>query len=372
MKLPNGYGSVHKLSGKRRKPWRVRISAGYSYNEEKDTFVRKYKTLGYFDTRKLALEALADYNKNPYDLDVHTTTFAELYDKWFEGYSKKQTVSANRTIIAARRYCSSIENMRVKDIRSYHLKECINNGYVISTEGKDKGKKRDASPTTKGRMKSMVNLMWDYACEHEITDKNYARLFNLDEDIIKEREENKKDIIPFAKEEIKKLWDNLQVPFADMLLIDIYSGWRPQELAILLIENIDLENNTMMGGMKNEAGRDRIVPIHPLIRPLIENRYKEAMSLNSDYLFNDINGQQGTFMTYDKYRSRFNKVMKRLNMSHRPHECRHTFITKGKESQMDEYILKLIVGHAINDITEKVYTHRTIEQLQSEILKIKE
>ena len=46
MKLPNGYGSVHKLSGKRRKPWRVRISAGYSYNEEKDTFVRKYKTLG--------------------------------------------------------------------------------------------------------------------------------------------------------------------------------------------------------------------------------------------------------------------------------------------------------------------------------------
>ena len=53
MKLPNGYGSVHKLSGKRCKPWRVRISAGYIYNEEKDTFVRKYKTLGHFDTRKL-------------------------------------------------------------------------------------------------------------------------------------------------------------------------------------------------------------------------------------------------------------------------------------------------------------------------------
>ena len=35
MKLPNGYGSVHKLSGKRCKPWRVRISAGYIYNEEK-------------------------------------------------------------------------------------------------------------------------------------------------------------------------------------------------------------------------------------------------------------------------------------------------------------------------------------------------
>ena len=40
---------------------------------------------------------------------------------------------------------------------------------------------------------------------HEITDKNYARLFNLDEDIKKEREENKKNINPFSKEEVKKL-----------------------------------------------------------------------------------------------------------------------------------------------------------------------
>lgn len=38
---------------------------------------------------------------------------------------------------------------------------------------------------------------------------------------------------------------------------------------------------------------------------------------------------------------------------------------------MNEYILKLIVGHAIEDTTEKVYTHRTIEQLREEIEKIK-
>lgn len=75
-------------------------------------------------------------------------------------------------------------------------------------------------------------------------------------------------------------------------------------------------------------------------------------------------------MTYDKYRGRFNKVMKRLNMKHNPHEARHTFITKAKSCGVDEYILKLIVGHAIEDITEKVYTHRTLEQLKSEMEKI--
>lgn len=62
--------------------------------------------------------------------------------------------------------------------------------------------------------------------------------------------------------------------------------------------------------------------------------------------------------------------MKCLKLNHRPHETRHTFITKAKACNVDEYTLKLIVGHAIVDITEKVYTHRTIEQLKAEIVKI--
>ena len=105
----------------------------------------------------------------------------------------------------------------------------------------------------------------------------------------------------------------------------------------------------MKGGMKTDAGKNRVVPIHPVILPLIEKRF----SPENEFLFNDDNGQQGTYMTYDKYRGRFVKAMKRLKLTHRPHETRHTFITKAKECHVDEYILKLIVGHAITDITKK-------------------
>ncbi len=38
---------------------------------------------------------------------------------------------------------------------------------------------------------------------------------------------------------------------------------------------------------------------------------------------------------------------------------------------MNEYILKLIVGHTVEDITEMTYTHRTIEDLHREVQKIK-
>lgn len=57
-------------------------------------------------------------------------------------------------------------------------------------------------------------------------------------------------------------------------------------------------------------------------------------------------------------------------MDHKPHDTRHTFITKAKEVDMNEYILKMIVGHEIRDITEKVYTHRTLEDLKNEMKKI--
>ena len=81
-------------------------------------------------------------------------------------------------------------------------------------------------------------------------------------------------------------------------------------------------------------------------------------------------GQQGTIMTYDKYRGRFKKIRDKFHMDHKPHDCRYTFATKAKLSGVDEYVLKIIMGHAINDITEH-YTQRKLEDLRKEMEKIK-
>lgn len=105
------------------------------------------------------------------------------------------------------------------------------------------------------------------------------------------KRENTKEVIPFTDEEVMQLWNNKDtIPFTDMILMGIYSGWRPQELSILQITDIDLEARTIKGGLKTDAGKNRIVPIHSVIKPLIENRMKEATALQSEYLFNDQNG----------------------------------------------------------------------------------
>lgn len=352
MKLPNGFGSVHKLTGNRRKPWRARKTVGWDFDPVTRKAKQKYITIGYYTTQKDAIQALADYNANPYDISTNTITFEEVYQKWSEEHFKVIVKSAQRTWNSAFHYCEPLYKMPMKDIRVVHLEQTIKNATV--------------SDNTKGRMKSLFNMMYKYCMKHEIVDKNYAELC----DSIKKP---KPQIvrIPFSDEEIQKLWDNIQFPFVDMVLIGIYSGFRPQELAILKVADVDFNNNTIMGGLKTDAGKNRLVPIHPIILDLVCKNYDNAKTMNSDYLFNDENGQQGTWLTYDKYRGRWKKIMKKLEMDHKPHDSRHTFITKAKNVNMNEYILKLIVGHEVQDITEKVYTHRTLEDLQKEILKIK-
>lgn len=65
MKNPNGYGTVVKLSGKRRKPWAVRKTAGFN---EKGHPV--YINIGYAETKEAGMIMLAEYNKSPWDIEA--------------------------------------------------------------------------------------------------------------------------------------------------------------------------------------------------------------------------------------------------------------------------------------------------------------
>lgn len=370
-KLPNGFGGITKLNDPTlRKPYRAMVTVGK--NSKGKPITKILKPDGYFSTYNEAYEALMKYNKNPYDLDT-AITVSELYTKWSEYYfSTLKSASSKRTIIAAWRYCSSVYDMRASDVRARHIKGCMDDG-VANVNGEE----RRATPSTKGRIKSMFNLMFDYALEHEIVDRNYARTFDISDDVKEEREKLRRGHIIFNDDEMKLLWDNVyKVEYVDVVLIQCYSGWRPQELGLIRMENVDLKKWVFVGGMKTKAGRDRPVPIHPKIRGLVKAKYDEALQLGSEYLINCTDAtthRSNNMLTYDKYQKRFIKIRERLklNPDHRAHDGRVHFITMAKKYEVDEYAIKYIIGHSINDITENVYTHRDIEWLRTEIEKIK-
>lgn len=354
-KLPNGFGQITEIKNRNlRKPFRAMVTIGV--NENGRPIQKMLKPDSYFESYNEAYSALVAYNKNPYDLDS-TILVSELYEKWLEEYSKTiESASSLRSISAAWKRCSSVYNMRATDLRARHIKGCI-----------------DIAPSNslKGRIKSVFNLMLDYALEYEIVDKNYARTFTLAND-----NPDVNGHIIFTDKEMDKIWENIHLPYVDLIVIQCYSGWRPQELGLIKIEDVDIINWTFRGGMKTDAGKNRIVPIHSKIRPLVKARYDEAIILGSDYLFNcadTATHRSNLKLTYDKYRHRFDKIRDQLelNPNHRAHDGRKHFITLCKKYNVDEYAIKYMVGHSISDITEKVYTDRSIDWLKSEIEKIK-
>lgn len=370
----NGEGSVTYDS--RRKRYRAKITLGWEVDEETGKTKQIVKTIGSnYKTKGEASAALANYLKNPYDLDNKDITFSQLYKIWFEDFIKDHESHRYR-IKSAYKYCSEIYNKKMRDISIIDMKNCIYKGTAVVSRGKYKGTEKSASPSTKESMKYIFNHIFAYAMEARIVDRNYAREFTLDKKVFKEKEENHKTKIPFSEEEIEKLWRSIDfVPFSDMIIYACYSGWRPSELVKLRIKNVNLEEGFIKGGIKSESGRNRYVPIHPLVKSIVEKYYNEAKSVGSEYLFNDISKKKGIGLSYDQYLSRFTKVIETLkfDINMTPHCTRHTFVTKAKSKDvnMNEYILKLIIGHRIEDLTEYVYTHRQLEDLRDEMLKIK-
>lgn len=370
-RLPNGFGQISEIKGRNlRKPFRAMVTVGKTSTGR--PICKPLKPDSFFETYNDAYMALVEYNKNPYDLD-DSISVKELYERWSDVYFKTlKSQSSARTITSAWAYCSSIYDMRVVDVRARHIKGCMEEGVAVI-----KGEERKPSAGTKTRMKSMFNLMFDYALEYELVDRNYSRTFVTSDDILNEKEQTKRGHIPFTDEEIQKLWDNVDIKQnVDIILIQAYSGWRPQELGLIELKNVNLKNWTFQGGMKTEAGTNRVVPIHSKIRHLVMRKYKEAMELGSEYLLNCTDSQthRGNMkLTYDKYGYRFDKVVEelKLNKQHRPHDPRSHFITIAKKYGVDEYAIKYMVGHAVNDITEKVYTKRETDWLKTEIEKIK-
>ena len=246
--------------------------------------------------------------------------------------------------------------MRVMDVRPKHLKQCLDEA---------------PTPVTKKLLKNMLNVMFDYAVEESYVDKNYARAFGLDRDVARQISENRREHVAFSEEEMQLLWMNVNaVPYVDAILIQCYMGWRPQELCLLRIEDVNLEKRFITGGMKTTAGKMRMVPIHERVLPLVTRRYEEASFHAKDKLINCLDSGNGN-MTYAKYRYRFHAAMESLGFEgHQPHDPRKTFVTMCKRAGVDEYAVKRMVGHSISDITESVYTDRDLDWLASELAKI--
>lgn len=365
MKLPNGYGSVIKLSGKRRKPYAVKTS--YMQELPDGTAIRKRKYIAYFETKAQALTYLAEYNQGAvvkeHEVYAQSPTFAEIFDKWVlyrQSLKSNPAASTWKNYNIAFNILSPVHHKKIISIRANELQEIISS-------------KSSKSAATIGSIRVVLKGVYSYAINNGYIDKD------ITEHLTYEWAESGVPIhTSFSEEEIKKLWESLYVVNnVDIILIYIYTGLRPVELLDIKSADVHLDEKYMIGGVKTEAGRNRIIPLHDSIIPLVEERLKK----NNEYLISNKYGNHYTRAVYSN--SNWVTVMNNLNFNHAPHDCRYTFAYLADKVNMNEICKKIIMGHSVTnktgerfkiggkgDVTSSVYTEKTLSDLLVEINKL--
>ncbi len=361
MKMPNGYGSVYKLSGKRRKPFVARKTTGWSADAKTQKSKQQYITIGYFTTRQEALQALAEFNKNPFSIQ-NNITFSELYDKWSEAKFQKISDSNIKGYEASYKLCSDLYKTKFNELKLSHLQA------VVDNSGK-------SHPTLR-KLKVLFNQLFDYAVQNEVISKDKHMVEYLD--IGKATKSDKH--YRFTDNEINVMWEwSSNNEYIQVILMLIYSGVRPGELFNLKRCCVNLDNKyfTIEKGKNDNATRR--VPIHDRTFPFFEHWYRKG----NEYLITQLNGSKINFDTnhkqfVDTYWTPLLSdmgILKYKNESgeereHTPDDTRHTFTTIWHEKHLDEAFRRKIQGHSGKGIGEFVYTHLDMEKLREELNKL--
>lgn len=64
-------------------------------------------------------------------------------------------------------------------------------------------------------------------------------------------------------------------------------------------------------------------------------------------------------------------LMETFGFNHNPHDTRHTFAIRMDDAGANKLCIKMILGHSVKDVTDKVYTNKTIEKLQEAVRLLK-
>lgn len=315
MKNPNGYGGISKLSGNRRRPWCVRVTTGYTIDADTMSVKQNRHVLGYYATRKEAIQALAKYNDNPFNLESAKVTFRQCYEQAKEDFSAARAHNYR----SAFRYLEPLADLPIRTIKAAQMQKCI-----------------DSCQTTQQReIKTVCHKVFEYAIRNEIVDRDPSRYLTSN------TVAPKIDREIFTAEEVSFLWENSDKWYCAVALVLLYSGMRTKEFRTITPDQIDLDRKMIILTKAKNAASVRNVPIHDRVLPLLSDFKAKPIEFSHEG---------------------FNKALKRFGQ-HTAHDCRHTFATRIRECGADLLPLQLILGHTPKTITEKVYTHISDEEL---------
>lgn len=312
MRRANGDGTVYRMKGNRRRPYVARKTAG-----KNEKGFQTYNWIGYYASRKEALAALEAYNRKPYDTRM---SLKDMYNGWSETDLNDLRKNSQQIYKSAWKHLEPISTMKMAEIRLVDLQAIVT----------------PLSRSVGNSVKTLLSHLFGYAVRHEVITADRFAMVSF----VKVSQDRGKAVERkvFTPEEIKRVTD----PIVKILL---YTGLRSGELLNLKAEDIHLKERWLYVRESKTAAGIRVVPIAEKIVDCFD-------ALPCSWTYQKLN----YIMDHD--------------YGHRPHDTRHTFISRMADLGVDERITKAIVGHAGSGVTETVYTHLNLKPLLKAVNKL--
>lgn len=345
MRRPNGTGTIVKLSGNRRRPYVVRIPA----RDKRGRVIQK--NLSYHASGAEAQAALDDYitklrSGAAPSADKLDMTVQQVYDSWSARKYLKISTASVGSYKAAWARLAPISSHKMREVTIDQLQAII-----------DQDEVRGLSKSSINNDKTLIKAIFRFAMERDIINKDYSAYIQLPS---VEAKHEKGAFTDLQMRQLERMAAS-GVPWADTVLMLCYTGFRITEFLTLTRLSYDADEDYLRGGIKTEAGKNRIVPVHPKIKPYLV----KWLSRDGDAIICKENGRP---VTAAHYRNRcFLPIAEELGVPQAtPHWCRHTFASRLHAAGAPELERKRLLGHADKNVTEH-YTHTDVEQLTAAI-----
>lgn len=359
-KRENGTGSVYKRSDLKHRPWVAATPA---------KGMKRPEIIGYFATAQEAKDALEAFRKNP--TSKINITLKELYEEWKPIGLKDKSRQLKDSYRAAFNKLSEFHEMKFRELRTGHFQKIIDDLQKERPKLNKEGKPvlKDDKPVMLPPMsysalhdiKVLAGLLYKYAMQNDVVHKNYAEFIVLPEQT--------KSVKPaFTDLQLRIVEKNIgTVDYADCIYFLCYTGLRITEFVRLnkfQVHKIG-GNYALYGGIKTEAGENRIVPVHPKIKSILE----AWMAKGGETVFCRPDGKPYTskyfreecfYPALEKLGIQKNEKPYRLT----PHATRRTFATMLSKAKVREEDFIAMMGHSDYSVDIESYIYQSAEKLQ--------
>lgn len=355
-KRENGCGTVYKRSDLKHRPWVAAAPANIDGGRIARTVI------GYYATQEEANEALAEYIRAP--IAKPQMTMGELYAEWFPVATKELSRSMQDGYAAAWKSCAPLSDIRVRDVRTAQMQQVIDElsqPHTIVRYGRVM-ERAGMSHSALNKIRVLLNQLFRYAIQNDITHKNYAEFIQLP----KAEKQPVKDC--FSDLECARIEQSVgAVPYADWILCMIYTGFRIGEFLALTPFSVKETDGVLVlvGGSKTEAGRNRLVPVHPKIRAIIDAQRQQ----HGQTLFCRPDGSP---MPADYFRDKlYKQALLQIGVRQLPpHATRRTFSTRMSAAGVRQEDMIALMGHADFSVDIDHYIKQSAPTLAAAVEKI--